>query len=63
MSSTEDKSKGMANEVGGKIKQAAGKLLGDDQTHAEGVAQETKGKGQQAVGDAKDAVKSAIDRI
>jgi uncharacterized protein YjbJ (UPF0337 family) len=61
MSSSEDKAKGMGNEAAGKIKQGAGKLTGNEQTQAEGVAQEKKGEGQQALGKAKDQVKGAVD--
>jgi uncharacterized protein YjbJ (UPF0337 family) len=67
MSSTTDKIKGVANEAAGNIKQGAGKVTGNDNLQAEGLAQEAKGKAQKAVGDAKDAVKdtanSAADAV
>ena len=62
MSSTSDKIKGTANEAIGKAKQGIGDATGSDRLQGEGVIQEVKGKGQKAMGDAKDATKEAIDR-
>ena len=56
MSSTTDK-------IAGKAKQAVGKAVGDDKMRAKGPAQEVKGKVQTAKGNAKEAVKSATDRL
>ena len=61
MTSTTDKIKGAANEAAGKLKQAAGKAIGNDRLRAKGMMQERKGGAQQAVGKAKDAVKKVID--
>ena len=62
MGSTADKVKGAANEAAGKIKQGVGEAVGSDRLQGEGVIQEVKGKGQQALGDAKEATKDAIDK-
>jgi uncharacterized protein YjbJ (UPF0337 family) len=62
MSSTSDKIKGMANEAAGNLKQAAGKVVGNDRMRAEGIAQERKGEAQRAIGKGKDAVKNLIDK-
>ena len=62
MSSTTDKIKGLANEAAGNVKQAAGKAVGNDRLHAEGVVQERVGEAQQAVGKAKAAVKKIVDK-
>jgi len=62
MGSTADKIKGTANEALGKAKQGIGEATGDERLEGEGVIQEVKGKGQKAVGDAKEATKEAIDR-
>lgn len=61
MSSTSDKIKGVANEAAGNVKQAVGKVVGNDRLRAEGIAQEVKGDAQQTVGKAKDAVKKLVD--
>lgn len=63
MSSTSDKIKGLANEAAGNVKQVAGKVVGNDKLHAEGIVQERTGEAQQAVGKAKDAVKKVIDKV
>ena len=61
MGATTDKIKGTANEVIGKAKQGIGEATGSEQLQGEGVIQEVKGKGQKAVGDAKDATKDAVN--
>lgn len=63
MSSTTDKIKGVANQVGGKIKEEVGEAVGSKKMEGEGVAQQVKGKVQQKVGEAKDAVKDTADRL
>ncbi len=62
MSSTTDKIKGVANEAAGSVKQGVGKAVGSDKLRAEGAAQELKGHAQKAVGDAKDAVKTVVNK-
>jgi uncharacterized protein YjbJ (UPF0337 family) len=52
-----DRIKGSANQAKGKIKEVAGKALGDSKLQSEGVADQVKGKVQNAVGSVKDAVK------
>jgi uncharacterized protein YjbJ (UPF0337 family) len=52
-----DRVAGAAKEAGGKIKETAGKVLGDRKMEAEGAAKKTEGKIQNAVGGAKDAVR------
>jgi uncharacterized protein YjbJ (UPF0337 family) len=59
MGATADKIKGTTNEAIGKAKQGIGEATGSEQLQGEGVIQELKGKGQKAVGDAKDAVNKA----
>ena len=62
MGSTADKVKGATNEAIGKAKQGIGEAAGSEQLQGEGVIQEVKGKGQKAMGDAKEATKEAIDK-
>ena len=61
MSATTDKIKGTANEAVGKAKQGIGEATGSDRLQGEGVIQEVNGKGQKAVGDAKQATKDAVN--
>ena len=62
MGATTDKIKGATNEAIGKAKQGVGEATGSDQLKGEGVIQEVKGKGQKAVGDAKEATKDAVNK-
>jgi uncharacterized protein YjbJ (UPF0337 family) len=52
-----DRAKGSATNMGGKAKEAAGKLTGDSKLKNEGKTDQTKGKVQNAFGGAKDAIK------
>ena len=61
MGATTDKIKGTANEAIGKAKQGIGEATGSEKLQGEGVIQETKGKGQKALGDVKEATKDAIN--
>ena len=54
-----DRIEGAANQAKGAIKEAAGKLTGDAKLKAEGEADKTKGKVQNAIGGAKDALRDA----
>ena len=60
MSGTSDKIEGKANQVAGDIKQGIGKAVGSEKLRAQGKAQELKGKGQEAIGQAKTAIKDAV---
>ncbi|MCZ8186336.1 MAG: CsbD family protein [Beijerinckiaceae bacterium] len=62
MSSTGDKMKGLAKETQGKINQGVGRLIGNRRLEAEGAILKRKGQAQQAVGNAKDVIKSVIDK-
>jgi uncharacterized protein YjbJ (UPF0337 family) len=52
-----DRVDGAAKTVGGNVKEAAGKLTGDQKTVAEGPAEQKAGKAQNAVGGMKDTVR------
>ena len=52
-----DRIEGAAKNIGGKIKEAAGKLTGDEKLKAEGRADQAAGKVQNAVGGVKDALR------
>ena len=52
-----DRIEGAAKNIGGKVKEAAGKLTGDAKLQAEGKADKAAGKVQNAVGGLKDAAK------
>ena len=54
-----DRIQGAANQAKGAIKEAAGKITGDAKLKAEAAADKVKGKIQNAVGGAKDALRDA----
>ncbi|HEX2020896.1 MAG TPA: CsbD family protein [Aurantimonas sp.] len=53
----ENQFKGGAKETGGKLKEAAGRAVGNDRLEAEGDADQVEGKTQKNYGKVKDAVK------
>jgi uncharacterized protein YjbJ (UPF0337 family) len=52
-----DRVKGSATNMGGKVKEVAGKATGDQKLKGEGVMDQAKGKVQNAIGGVKDAMK------
>ncbi|MFE9083076.1 CsbD family protein [Brevundimonas sp. NPDC003935] len=52
-----DRIEGAAKNIGGKIKEAAGKVTGDEKLKAEGRADQVAGKVQNAVGGLKDTLR------
>ena len=50
MGELKDKAKGLGNEIVGNIKQAAGKVSGNQRLQAEGIVQERRGEGQKLKG-------------
>jgi len=52
-----DRIEGAAKNMGGKLKEAAGKLTGDEKLKVEGKADQIEGKAQNAFGGVKDALK------
>ena len=57
-----DRIKGSFKQFSGRIKKAAGKLLGDKKTESEGKAEKTEGEIQNAVGSVKDTVRETISK-
>jgi len=55
--------KGAADKVVGKTKEVAGHVTGNRKLETEGKADQLKGAVHNAVGDAKDAGKKAIDSV
>jgi len=52
-----DRVEGAAKNLGGNIKEAAGKVVGDEKLKAEGRADQVEGKTQNAIGGMKDALR------
>ena len=52
-----DRVEGAAKNLGGNIKEAAGKVTGDEKLKAEGRAEQVEGKVQNAIGGLKDTLR------
>lgn len=59
----EDRIKGAATDLGGKVKNAVGDLTGDAKTQAEGKSDQVSGQLQNAYGSAKDSAREAADTL
>ncbi|WP_292070800.1 CsbD family protein [Brevundimonas sp. UBA7534] len=53
----QDRIEGAGKNIGGKMKEAAGKVTGDEKLKAEGRADQVEGKVQNAVGGVKDSLR------
>ncbi len=58
-----DQIKGAAKDLGGKVQEEAGKLVGSKHHQTEGIKNQIAGKLQEKVGDLKEAVKDAKAKI
>ena len=58
-----DQVKGRVEQTTGKVKEAAGKLVGNDRLRTEGAADQVKGKVQAGYGDAKENVKDKARKV
>lgn len=56
----EDRTEGSAKQMGGKLKEGAGKLFGDEKMKHEGQADQAEGKLQNAWGSAKDEARETF---
>lgn len=54
-----DQIKGAAKDIGGKIQEKTGKLVGSTEQQVKGLKHQVEGKVQQRVGNLKEAVKDA----
>jgi uncharacterized protein YjbJ (UPF0337 family) len=54
-----DQVQGVTTELAGKVQEAAGELTGNREQEAKGILKQVEGKGQKALGDAKEIVKDA----
>lgn len=57
-----DQVKGKAKDIGGKIQEGVGKVVGSNKQQAEGLAKQAEGKVQEKAGDVKDVVKGSGNR-
>ncbi|MES2316069.1 MAG: CsbD family protein [Pseudomonadota bacterium] len=57
-----DQVKGKAKDIGGKIQEEVGKVVGSSEQQAKGLSKQVEGKAQEALGDAKEIVKDRGNR-
>lgn len=57
-----DEIKGAAKQATGAVKEAVGKVTGNERLQAEGMVQKAAGKLQQGLGDIKDAARDALKK-
>jgi len=57
-----DQVKGKAKDIGGKIQEEVGKVIGSSEQQAKGLAKQSEGKVQENYGDAKEIVKDKGNR-
>ncbi len=55
--------KGAAQKIEGSVKDAAGKLVGNEKLQAEGKADKVAGAAREGVGDVKDAGRNVADAV
>jgi uncharacterized protein YjbJ (UPF0337 family) len=58
-----DQVKGSAKDITGKVQEQVGKLTDDKEQEAKGIGKQVAGKAQKEYGDAKEAVKDAVNRL
>lgn len=58
-----DQVQGSVKEVVGKVQSKTGELVGSKEQQAKGLLKEAEGKTQKTVGNAKEVLKDAVDRI
>lgn len=58
-----DQVKGRIENATGKLKEAAGKAVGNEKLQSEGLADQASGKVQSKLGDARQDVKDAVQKI
>jgi uncharacterized protein YjbJ (UPF0337 family) len=63
MNMTKDQVKGRVKHREGTVKEAAGKLIGNEKLQHKGAVQKIVGKAQAAIGDTKEELKDAVDKI
>lgn len=56
----QDQVKGKAKDIGGKIQEKTGEVIGSSEQQAKGLAKQSEGKMQEKAGDLKDATKDIV---
>jgi uncharacterized protein YjbJ (UPF0337 family) len=59
----EDRIAGTGRNVGGKVEEGVGRLTGDSETEAKGMANQISGPAQDLYGEAQDTASAAVDTV
>jgi uncharacterized protein YjbJ (UPF0337 family) len=62
LGSEEQKIKGTAEQVKGKVQEGVGKMTGDKETEARGKAEQMKGKARETMGQAGEEIDKTIEK-
>ncbi|HVH46478.1 MAG TPA: CsbD family protein [Labilithrix sp.] len=63
MGNAANRGEGIAEQVGGKIKQGVGKVIGNEQMQAEGKAKELKGEAREESAKAAERTKGKVEEV
>ena len=58
-----DQVKGAVKDAAGKVQSKTGEIIGSPEQQAKGMAKQVEGKAQKNLGDAKEVLKDAVDKI
>jgi uncharacterized protein YjbJ (UPF0337 family) len=58
----DDRVEGAAKNLGGKLKEGVGKVLGDEKLRREGQVDQVKGRAENAIGGIKDEAREKLER-
>lgn len=58
-----DQVKGAAKDIAGKVQEKTGALIGSTEQQAKGISKQVEGQAQKSKGDAKEVLKSVVDRL
>ncbi|MGZ3158034.1 MAG: CsbD family protein [Burkholderiaceae bacterium] len=58
-----DQVTGVAKDIAGKVQESVGQLIGSKKQQAKGLGKQVEGKTEKTLGDAKEIMKDAVDKI
>ena len=58
-----DQVKGAVKETAGKVQSKTGEIVGSPEQEAKGLVKQVEGKAQKNLGDAKEVLKDAVDKL
>ncbi|MGZ3242075.1 MAG: CsbD family protein [Burkholderiaceae bacterium] len=58
-----DQVTGVTKDIAGKVQESVGKMIGSKEQEAKGLGKQIEGKTEKTLGDAKEIMKDAVDKI